>query len=77
MPDSLGNWISAKELSLIADLPKKEVVGLELKEEIEFGLNFKNPSDENALTLGRLIQSGNTTNKKGCLFNSASESALR
>lgn len=64
MPDSLGNWISAKELSLIADLPKKEVVGLELKEEIEFGLNFKNPSDENALTLGRLIQSGNTTNKK-------------
>ena len=64
VPNYLGNWISAKELSLIADLPKKEVMGLELKEEVEFGLNFKVPNMENALTLGRLIQSGNTTNKK-------------
>ena len=55
VPNYLGNWISAKELSLTADLPKKEVMGLELKEEVEFGLNFKVPNMENALTLGYLM----------------------
>lgn len=64
VPNYLGNWISAKELSLIADLPKKEVMGLELKEEVEFGLNFKVPNMENALTLGALMQSGNITSKQ-------------
>lgn len=64
VPNYLGNWISAKELSLIADLPKKEVMGLELKEEVEFGLNFKVPNMENALTLGYLMQSGNITSKQ-------------
>lgn len=64
VPNYLGNWISAKELSLIADLPKKEVMGLELKEEVEFGLNFKAPNTENALTLGSLMQSGNITSKQ-------------
>ncbi|WP_291946871.1 ATP-binding protein [Campylobacter sp.] len=61
---SLGNLISSKELSLIADLPKKEVVGLELNEEVEFGLNYKEFSQENSLVLGKLIQSGNITNKE-------------
>ncbi|ECK1947545.1 ATP-binding protein [Campylobacter lari] len=61
---SLGNLISSKELSLIADLPKKEVVGLELNEEVEFGLNYKQFSQENSLVLGKLIQSGNITNKE-------------
>ncbi|MBF7045884.1 ATP-binding protein [Campylobacter volucris] len=61
---SLGNLISSKELSLIADLPKKEVVGLELNEEVEFGLNYKQFSQENSLILGKLIQSGNITNKE-------------
>lgn len=64
VPNYLGNWISTKELSLIADLPKKEVMGLELKEEVEFGLNFKIPNMENALTLGYLMQSGNITSKQ-------------
>ena len=63
-PNHLGNWISTKELSLIADLPKKEVMGLELKEEVEFGLNFKTPNAENALLLGNLMQSGNETSKQ-------------
>ncbi|MCR6572277.1 helicase HerA domain-containing protein [Campylobacter insulaenigrae] len=61
---SLGNLISSKELSLIADLPKKEVVGLELNEEVEFGLNYKQFSQEDSLALGKLIQSGNITNKE-------------
>lgn len=55
----LGNWISTNELSLIAGLPQKEVVGLALKEEVEFGLNAPiNVSKENQIKLGHLVQSG-------------------
>jgi hypothetical protein len=54
----LGNWISTRELSLIAGLPQKEIVGLPLREEVEFGLNFSNQSDD-VLSLGQLVQSGN------------------
>lgn len=61
--DKMASLISSKELSLIADLPKKEVIGLELNEEVEFGLNFTAPQIQNRLELGKLIQSGSQTNK--------------
>ncbi len=55
----LGNWYSVNELGIIAGLPQKEVVGLALREEIEFGLNYKNDiPDEHSLVLGNLVQSG-------------------
>ena len=57
----MGNLISSKELSLIAGLPKKEVMGLELNEEVEFGLNFETAKEP--LGLGNLLQSGNETSK--------------
>lgn len=57
----MGNLISSKELSLIAGLPKKDIMGLELKEEVEFGLNFE--TFDNPLELGYLLQSRNKTNK--------------
>lgn len=66
----LGNWTSTKELSLVAGLPKKEVIGLELREEVEFGLNFPELDKENALVLGKLMQSGNITNKDIGIKNS-------
>lgn len=54
----LGNWFSVKELSLITCLPQKEVVGLKLKEQVEFGLNFTGTIAENdEIVLGKLIQS--------------------
>ena len=54
-----GNWLSTNELSVVTGLPQKEVVGLTLKEEVEFGLNIKNNvSTENSLLLGNLVQSG-------------------
>lgn len=57
---NLGNWITTNELALISGLPQKEVVGLALKEEVEFGLNYKAEiKEENQLLLGDLIQSGN------------------
>lgn len=56
----VGNWITTNELSMISGLPQKEVVGLTLNEEVEFGLNFKNGiKEEDKITLGKLVQSGN------------------
>lgn len=58
----IGNWFSVNELSIIAGLPQKEVVGLALREEVEFGLNY-HYHDEipqySKLSLGNLVQSGN------------------
>ena len=53
-----GSWLSAKELGLLAGLPQKEVIGLRLREEVEFGLNVEPVPDEHALELGHLVQSG-------------------
>lgn len=56
----IGNWITTNELAMIAGLPQKEVVGLALREEVEFGLNHQvDISDENKILLGNLVQSGN------------------
>lgn len=49
------NWFSSKELSLVASLPQREVIGLRLKEEVEFGLNI--PAVE-GLSLGKLVRNG-------------------
>jgi len=59
-----ANWMSVNELSVITSLPKKEVVGLSLKEEVEFGLNIKKQAlaDQERLLLGHLVQSGKTLN---------------
>ena len=61
-----GNWMSVRELAQMAGLPQKEVVGLRLKEEVEFGLNVP-LCPENAKTsvnLGTLVKSGSLA--KGC-----------
>ena len=54
---SLGSWMSSRELSLFASLPQKEVVGLALREEVEFGLNFAEVPKK-PISLGYLVQSG-------------------
>ena len=69
---SLGNWYSPNELGLIAGLPEKEVVGLALNEEVEFGLNTKLPDkDGEIISLGNLVQSGNEIDTKVYLEKSA------
>lgn len=69
---SLGNWYSPNELGLIAGLPEKEVVGLALNEEVEFGLNAKAPDKgEELISLGKLVQSGNEIDTKVYLEKSA------
>lgn len=57
---ALGNWITTNELAMIAGLPQKDVVGLGLREEVEFGLNFNTDiPEEDIIDLGCLVQSGN------------------
>ncbi|KAB2954275.1 ATP-binding protein [Heliorestis acidaminivorans] len=59
----VGNWLSTNELSMIAGLPQKEIVGLGLREEVDFGLNFNtNIEDNNRIELGNLVQSGTVLN---------------
>ncbi len=59
----LGNWMSSSELCLIAGLPRKEVVGVTLKKEVEFGLNPMNFKKNQAhLQIGHLVRSGNELN---------------
>ena len=52
---SLGTWLTASEVSILAGLPQKEVLGLELTERVEFGLNI--PKVE-GLKLGHIYQDG-------------------
>lgn len=64
----LGNWLSVNELAVVAGLPQKEVVGLSLREEVEFGLNYKSDiKKEDSINLGKLVQSGNVLNIPVCL----------
>lgn len=55
----LGNWFSVNELSIIAGLPQKEIVGLSLRAEVEFGLNYEDLPENDKIPLGKLVQSGN------------------
>ena len=53
-----GSWLSANELGLLAGLPQKEVIGLQLREEVEFGVNINKIPAEHELEIGCLVRSG-------------------
>lgn len=55
-----GNWMSSVELAMMAGIPQKEVVGLRLREEVEFGLNVeqRGKEDKDKLHIGKLVQGG-------------------
>ena len=55
----LCNWLTTNELSMLAGLPQKEVIGMRLREEVEFGLNYQKPEEKNCIYLGNLVQNGN------------------
>ena len=54
----VNDFYSSKELSLIAGLPRKEVNGLKVTKQVEFGLNTTNEKMKEPLELGNLVQSG-------------------
>ena len=54
-----ASWLSANELGILAGLPQKEVPGLALREEVDFGLNVQETiAEENRIPLGCLVQNG-------------------
>lgn len=57
----VSSWITTKELSMIAGLPRKEVTGLSVREEVEFGLNPGRAAaekEEARIPLGLLVKDG-------------------
>lgn len=60
----MGAYVTPKELSLVAGLPQEEVVGIELKEQVTFGLNPPPVSVINSLSLGSLVQDGRVLKHK-------------
>ena len=58
----IGSWLSAQDLSIFASLPQKEVPGLALREEVDFGLNINTGEapipQEERIALGKLVQNG-------------------
>lgn len=52
------SYMTVEEISIIAGLPKKEVVGLPINEGVDFGNNIPEIKAENKLKLGKLIQRG-------------------
>lgn len=54
----VSNWISTNELSVIAGLPQREVIGMRLQEQVEFGLNYMVPKADNRIELGTIVQDG-------------------
>lgn len=54
-----GNWLSTEELGILAGLPQKEIIGLSLRKEVEFGLNVSTDiAADDRIKLGHLIQCG-------------------
>lgn len=55
----LGTWLTAQEISMVAGFPQKEVPGLELREQVPFGLNINaRVDDEDRIDLGFMMQEG-------------------
>lgn len=55
---SLATWLTAAEISMLAGFPQKEVPGLELRQQVAFGLNIGSPTSEDKLELGHMMQEG-------------------
>lgn len=53
-----GNWFSAHELGILTALPQKEIPGMALREEVEFGMNVPPVDAEKRILLGNLVQAG-------------------
>ena len=55
----LATLLTAAEISMLAGMPQKEVPGLDLREQVGFGLNLGSIMPEDALPLGHMKQEGN------------------
>lgn len=54
----LATRLTAKELSLIFSLPRKEIPGIQLRKSTDFGLNPKRIIEKDAINLGEVLTQG-------------------
>lgn len=54
----LATYLTAQELSYIAGLPQKEIIGVQLNEGVDFGLNVITSDDLKAIALGSIVNRG-------------------
>ncbi len=54
----LADWLSSDELGILTGFPQKEVIGLKLRKEVDFGLNAGKVEEQDRITLGHLVQCG-------------------
>lgn len=55
---SLTTWLTPAEISILAGMPQKEVPGLELREQVGFGLNTVKVDEDDSIYLGSVYQEG-------------------
>lgn len=65
-----GTYLTAREVSLLAGLPQKEVPGITLKESVGFGLNTIPIDKEDAINIGSVVQKGRVLEDIPFLLNS-------
>ena len=56
-----ATYMNVEEISVLTSLPKKEVIGISVREGVDFGNNVPEIKAENKLKLGKLIQRGMIT----------------
>ena len=55
----VATWLTAQEISMIAGFPQKEVPGMELREQVPFGLNISaDVKKDDCLAIGHMKQEG-------------------
>ncbi len=57
-----ATYLTAREVSILAGLPQKEVPGIVLSESVDFGLNEHFIKEDNAIDIGVLVQKGRKLN---------------
>lgn len=66
---TIGAYATPKELSLVAGLPREEIVGIEIKKQVTFGLNPPPSNSKDSIALGSLVQDGRILNHKMVTLN--------
>lgn len=60
-----GTWLNTDELGLLMGMPRKEVLGVSTRDEVEYGLNVDLPGENRTnefIKIGRLIHHGDIKN---------------
>ena len=63
--ENYGTWLNTDELGLLMGMPRKEVLGVSTRDEVEYGLNIVIPKDSEVdkyIKIGKLIHHGDEKN---------------